>query len=307
VQVEFFSIGFSAGDTLRFQHRLDGARDWSPPSEERALQFSALGPGRHVLQVRAVNADGALSAAPASVELTVLPTLWQRGSVRALLLALAAAGLFALHQYRLRHALALERVRTRIASDLHDDIGASLSQISILTELARRQLSPEGGAALPLERIASSARELVDAMSDIVWAVDPRRDRLGDLFQRMRRFASDTLAARDIALAFEAPENEAGRPLGADFRRQVLLVFKEAVNNVARHSGCRNAAVRARLEDGALTLELSDDGRGFDASAVFDGHGLQSMRERAGALGGTIEIDSRPGHGARLRLRAPLA
>jgi signal transduction histidine kinase len=122
----------------------------------------------------------------------------------------------------------------------------------------------------------------------------------------MRRFASDTLAARDIALTFEAPESEAGRPLGADFRRQVLLIFKEAVHNVARHSGCRNAALHARLEDGALTLALSDDGRGFDATAVFDGHGLQSMRERAGALGGTIEIDSTPGHGARLRLRAPL-
>jgi ligand-binding sensor domain-containing protein/signal transduction histidine kinase len=306
VQIEFFSVGFAAGETLSFQQRLDGAGEWSPPSQERAIQFSALGPGRHLVQVRAINADGVPSAQPALVELTVLPTLWQRGSVRALLGLLGAAALYAVHRYRLRHALALERVRTRIASDLHDDIGASLSQISILTELARRELPPGAGPAGPLDRIAESSRELVDAMSDIVWAVDPRRDRLGDLFHRMRRFASDTLAARDIELRFLAPEREGGRVLGADARRQVLLIFKEAVNNVARHAACRSASVAIALEDGWLSVGLSDDGRGFDPDAASDGHGLHSMRQRARALGGTLEIHSAAGRGTRLQLRAPL-
>jgi signal transduction histidine kinase len=123
----------------------------------------------------------------------------------------------------------------------------------------------------------------------------------------MRRFASDILTARDIAVSFEAPEEEGGRAMGADARRHVLLIFKEGVNNVARHSGCRKAAVDIQLRDRVLTVRLSDDGRGFDPSAAPAGHGLGSMRERARALGGTLEIVSAPGAGAELRLRVPLA
>ena len=125
-----------------------------------------------------------------------------------LMLGLAA---YAFHRYRLGRVLELEPVGARIATDLHDDIGASLSQIAILSEVVGHQIeNADPAVGKPLSRIAASSRELVDSMSDIVWAVNPKRDRLRDVIQRMRRFASDTLSSKEIAFTFEAPDSSSG-------------------------------------------------------------------------------------------------
>jgi signal transduction histidine kinase len=203
--------------------------------------------------------------------------------------------------------LALERVRTRIATDLHDDIGASLSQIAILSEVVRQRVhAADAHVNEPLAQIASASRELVDTMSDIVWAVNPKRDRLSDLTQRMRRHASDLFTARDIQFTFTAPDAQQDISLGADTRREVFLIFKEGVNNIARHSGCTAAEVEFRAVGGALELTLRDDGSGFDLAAESDGNGLDSMRRRASKLGGALDISTGNGHGTTVRLKAPL-
>lgn len=161
------------------------------------------------------------------------------------------------------------------------------------------------GAAELLERIGTLSRESVDAMGDIVWAVDPRKDRLGNLVQRMRRLAADRLAASDIELRFEAEHHE-DLPIGADARRQVFLVFKEGLNNALRHSGCRTVTVELRSAEGHLALQVRDDGRGFDPRDVRHGHGVDSMRRRAESLGGRFDLVSREGGGTTLTLRVPL-
>lgn len=158
----------------------------------------------------------------------------------------------------------------------------------------------------PLSRIAASSRELIDSMSDIVWAVNPKRDRLRDVVQRMRRFASDTLSARDIELSFSAPHSETDLRLGADTRRQVYLVFKESENNAVRHSGCRRVEIDLQKSAGLLTLSIHDDGKGFDPATDSDGNGLASIRRRAEELAGILRIDSAPGHGTMVWLQVPL-
>jgi len=141
------------------------------------------------------------ASTPLVVPFVVLAPVWQRGWFQLMLAGALALLAFGLHRYRLQRFLQVERVRMRIATDLHDDIGSSLSQIAILSELAR---AGDGKAALShLERIAEIARELVDSMSDIVWAINPRRDRVGDLTQRMRRYAGDVCSARQIEFSFE--------------------------------------------------------------------------------------------------------
>jgi len=199
-------------------------------------------------------------------------------------------------------------MRTRIATDLHDDIGASLSQIAILSEVARHQL---GGDRAPVEEslsvIAGGSRELVESMSDIVWAIDPNKDRLGDLTQRMRRFASDTFTARNIAFRFDAPVEERNMDLGVDVRRQVYLIFKESVNNLARHSGCSEADVELAIEGDCLLLKVADNGKGFGQDRTSDGHGLPSLQDRAKHLGGTLEVTSQRGQGTTVLLRVPIA
>ena len=195
----------------------------------------------------------------------------------------------------------MERLRTRIATDLHDDIGASLTQISILTELARR-----GSAPQVLSDIANIARGLVSDMSDIVWAVNPRHDRFEGLVHRMRRFSSDVLGGADIDLVFETGGLPAGVAVPLDARRPFYLVLKEAVNNVARHSGARKAAIRLEVIHGALKLTVTDDGRGFDPSRSHSGEGLVSVARRMREVGGTAAWESHPGGGTRFTAVLPL-
>ena len=214
---------------------------------------------------------------------------------------LAAEALQRSREERLRE---LELVRQRIATDLHDDIGSSLTQISIMSEVAQNRRTGDNTPALSM--IANSSRELIDAMSDIVWAINPKKDHLSDLKQRMRRFAADVLTARNVDLDFRAPAEDNDVELGANIRREVFLIFKETVNNMIKHSGLTRAEIEFRIADGNLVLRVGDNGKGFDTGSESDGHGLMSMRERTAALGGTMEIASEPGLGTTVTLIAPL-
>jgi two-component system, LuxR family, sensor kinase FixL len=202
----------------------------------------------------------------------------------------------------------IEQVRKRIATDLHDDIGSSLTQISILSEVARRGLArDESSHREPLSMIASASRELIDSMSDIVWAINPQKDQLSDLTQRMRLFASDILTARNIKFRFSAPGADQDVRIGANMRREVFLIFKESVNNLVRHSGCTEAEIEFHIEDEWLALRVSDNGAGFDLSRQSDGHGLMSMRERARDSGGDFEVLSGKGDGTTVKLKLPFS
>lgn len=308
LQISFFGLGFSVSDRLRYQYRLDGTdQDWSEPTDQRSVILANLSPGTYSFLVRAVNADGISSDAPAAISFRILPPLWQRWWFLALAVLSITAIIYVMYRYRLRQLLEVERVRMRIATDLHDDIGSSLSQIALLSEVIRQQGSKNDPQTTErLIKIARVSRELVDSMSDIVWAINPNRDRVSDLTHRMRRFASDTLTARDIKVRFRAPESDGGIKLGANTRREVFLVFKEAINNIARHSGCGVVDIQVEASSGSMMLQLSDDGKGFAPAAESDGHGLASMRARAESLGGSLEILSGNGQGTTLTLRCPV-
>jgi signal transduction histidine kinase len=257
--------------------------------------------------VRAVTQDGKTSERPAVIQFRILPPIWQRWwfvSLAAMLVGLAA---YRFYRYRVARLIELERVRTRIATDLHDDIGSNLSRIAILSEVATQQVDKADAPVIePLSLIAATSRELVDAMSDIVWAINPDKDHIGDLAQRMRRFASDVFTARNIAFHFLAPSAEAFLKVSADVRRQVFLIFKESVNNAVRHSACTEVNIALRLEGSWLSLTFEDNGKGFDAACVSDGNGLTNMASRAKSLGGTLKIVSNAGAGTAVTLKAPL-
>jgi len=159
----------------------------------------------------------------------------------------------------------------------------------------------------PLAVIATASRDLVDSMSDIVWAINPNKDHLRDLIQRMRRFASDLFTARKIEFTFAASAEDQALTIGADLRRQVFLIFKEAVNNVARHSACTEAQIEMNIENRSLTIKVADNGQGFDPAQLSEGHGLASMRARAQELGGELQIISNDGPGTTILLNVPLS
>lgn len=210
----------------------------------------------------------------------------------------------------------LQRVRSRIATDLHDDIGSSLTQIAVLSEVARGQASTmhADGITTPLERIKNVSRELVAVMSDIVWAINPQKDYLNDLVQRMRRFGSDVLSGKGIGFEFNAPEMEDSIELGANIRREVFAIYKESVNNAAKYSNCSKVTTSFAIGADSLTMKVSDDGDGFDTSVILSddfrpemgGNGLVSIRRRAVELGGMCDIRSAPGEGTTISLTVPL-
>jgi ligand-binding sensor domain-containing protein/signal transduction histidine kinase len=302
IQIEFASLNFAPGDLIKYQYKLEGAEsDWSTPSELRVVNYPSIPPGRYRFLVRAVNADGVVSPAAATVSWRILPPVWVRWWFLTICGLVALYILFMAYRYRVRQLLELERLRTRIATDLHDDIGASLTQIAIMTELVGKDCA-NVPAAEPLARIAEVSRDLVDSMSDIVWAINPQRDNLGDLAFRMQRFANDVLGA-GVELDFQIPEEWGDTRLQADVRREVFLIFKEGINNIVKHSSCTHVQIRVSLEGTRLVMELEDDGEGFQPEeSDGHGHGLASMSERARRLGGNLEVRSVPGKGTLLRL-----
>ena len=304
LQFDFAGLSYSPGNVLRYQYRL---RDdpWSAPIESRSVHYGALAPGQYRFAVRAIDSDGEASTAPATVEFRVSPPLWRRAWFQGMLMAVALAGIVWVQRVRTARLVEIERVRTRIATDLHDDIGSTLSQISILSEVAH-QRAAGGKSDEPIERIGTLSRELLDSISDIVWAIQPHKDHLSDLKQRMRRFATDVLSARDVETHWSVTDSARDLELNPELRRQVYLIFKESVNNIARHSRATEAHISLRVVERHLALEVSDNGCGFERRDRDDGNGLRSMKLRAIRLGGELQVRSDGGQGTTVVLRAPL-
>ena len=307
LSLDFVGLGASVGDELRYQYRLEGAdSDWSPPTAQRTVNYAQLASGHYKFLVRAVNSDGASSVQFATVSFTILPHIYQRWWFLTLAGVLLISIGYAGYRSRTARLLGIERVRTRIAADLHDDIGANLTRIAILSEVAHQQLQDaHPSAAAPLSSIARISRESAASMSDIVWAVNPRRDSLLDLVLRMRSFANEVLAGRQIEFQFVAPDRELSQKLGAELRRDVFLIFKEALNNAVRHSSCTQVVIELRLDQYALSLVVRDDGCGFVPSGSSEGHGLVSMKRRAMSVGGELTLQSLEGEGTKVSLNVP--
>jgi ligand-binding sensor domain-containing protein/two-component sensor histidine kinase len=304
VQIDFNGLGFHSDD-VRYQYMLEGADpNWNEPTDQRTVNYASLSPGSYRFLVRAVTTDGVAGFAPASVDFRIMPPLWLRWWCLLPEAALAGSAIYGLYRYRLGRLLELEHIRMRIATDLHDDIGASLAQVALLSEVVGQKIQGDRQVRAPLQQIGDISRQLVDSMSDIVWSINPKRDTVGDLTQRMRIFASDVFPARHIALHFRAPDAGEDLKLAIEARRQVFLIFKESANNIIRHAGCSETEIDFRIEGNWLVLRLSDNGKGFACQRAPTGHGLISMAERARNLGGEFLVSSDE-RGTTVILRIP--
>ncbi len=304
IEFTFASPQFHGSEERRYQYRLEGAgsAEWSPLSRSRSVNFASLAPGSYRFVVRAED-----SSALSSVAFRIMPPFWLSWWFRVLLVSLVAAAIYLLFRYRMRAALEHERLRVRIATDLHDDIGSSLSRIAIWSDVAAREME-RGAEAVSqsLKRIGEVSREAIDSMSDIVWAVNPKFDRLTDLATRMRRYVSDLSAGADIPILFETKGVDSGAAIGHELRRDLFLVLKEALNNALRHSNCEKCAAMLSVDSRYVTVEVVDNGQGFDTQSPKRGNGLDNMARRAERLGGTMRIDSAAGRGTRVEIRVPL-
>lgn len=240
-------------------------------------------------------------------------TVWW---ITLVLVAAGAAAIFGgvyLYRNRLGQLVEIERVRRAIARDLHDDLGSSLSRISILTEVAKRKQKQGDDIGELLDQVGSSARELIDALSDSIWAIDPKRDDLKSFATRLRRFAGDLLEAQGIRCEIVLAEAATNTRITSERRRHLYLLIKEAVNNAAKHASARRVVVELVLQgSGSLLVEVKDDGAGFQPGQYWAkgsaevGRGLRTMLQRAHALGGRLDFDTGIGSGTCVRVFLPL-
>jgi signal transduction histidine kinase len=290
--------------------------------------YSFVPPGHYSFQVIACNNDGIWNETGVARAFTVLPYFWQTWwfhILGGLSTVLAASGLVwfvtrrRMHRRleRLERQQVVERERARIARDIHDDLGASLTRISMLSQAGHGETDPNGAVAANLERIFGTAREMTSALDEIVWAVNPRHDRLDSLANYLSRFALDFLRASEIRCRLEVPLELPKLTVAAEVRHSLFLAFKEALHNVVKHAAAGEVQVELKLAGGSLRLRVSDNGHGFSAGLESAagllnpdrrrrGNGLANMQQRLADIGGTCEIHSAPGQGTEVSFSLPL-
>ena len=317
LEIRYTLAQLSAPERLRFRYRLSGLGSgaWVDADHQRTALFTYLPPGDYRFEVAAAGADGPWLPTTASFTFTVRAAWWETSWFRAgvgLLGALALAALVWLAVKRrmrarmrtLEQESALERERTRIARDIHDELGANLTQIAGMGELAR--LDPPGAVAGHIDGIVSIARGTVSSLDEIVWAINPRYDTLFALTEYLGKFAIEFLSSAGIACEVDSPSDLPARPLGSSMRHHLFVVVKETLNNVVKHAGARAVKLKIEVADGVLRVVVSDDGRGFTVgSEPEDSNGIRNLRERMTEAGGAYRIDSRIGEGARVTVELP--
>jgi signal transduction histidine kinase len=318
-EFRFTGLSLTTPEKVRFKYRLGGQENkWVDAGSRRVIHYGYLAPGEYQFQVTACNNDGVWNEAGATLALTILPYFWQttwfRVSVAALLVALTAVAAQQISTRRLRLKLrraeqerALERERTRIARDIHDDLGARLTKIGMLTAQAERQSQPGAGSPPQLREIALTAREMVEAMDATVWAVNPRNDTFNHLANYLVHYAEEFFRHSDVLLRLELPAELPDWPLSADVRHNVFLVIKEALNNVARHAAASEVRLELSLTDATLRIAVRDNGRGFNPSEPRRrGNGLHNMEQRLRLLGGRLRVEGAPAAGVCVTLELEL-
>lgn len=329
IEIKLAALNFSAPEKVRLRYRLEGLEDdWVDIGHQRSIHFSYLPPGRYRLHVAASNRDGYWNELGDRLDIVARPHFWQSWPVQLFAVA-AGAGLVAflvrarvLRRTRLRMAdlerrHAVERERTRIAQDLHDDLGVSLTRLHLLSQTAQAGLADPVATRGHLAGIRAATVEITRAMDEIVWAANPRHDTFESLVAYLARFTQETLSSAGLRCRLDLPLDIPDLPLTAEFRHNLFLACKESLHNALRHALATEVLLSLRCDTpaGMLLVTITDNGRGFTPPTGDDGpvrpgesrgNGLRNLRQRLLALGGRVVWDSAPGKGASVRLEVPL-
>jgi len=309
---EFAALDFSSPEKNHFRYKMSGFdHDWVDGGNRHEATYTNLDPGTYTFSVLAANSSGVWNNTGASIKIVILTPWFRSWWFYSLIVLVAAGALYALYRYRVKQLLRLQTIRNRIASDLHDEIGSTLSSISIYSDVIAEEMkesSPEARAIA--QRISASTTKMMESMSDIVWTINPRNDRFTNILSRMQSFASELLEAKNATLHFHVDERVKQLKLGMEARKNFYLVFKESVNNIAKYANAKNVWIEIGMVNEELHLSIRDDGTGFDAEKVFlsasrNGNGLINMKERTESLSGTFSILSSPELGTQIEMRFP--
>ena len=303
ISFDFVSFDFTNADKNLYQYKLEGFdKAWIQSGTQHSATYTNLNPGTYTFYVKGSNSDGIWNEVGTSIQLRILPPWYMTWWFRTIVIIVIFSAGYSFYRYRLSHALKLQAVRNRIASDLHDEIGSTLSSISIYSNVVQKRTKDAVPEVITyLQRINNNISNVMESMSDIVWAINAHNDRFENIFIRMRETAAEILEAKQYALHFSFDENLNNEKLNMEERKHFYLLFKEAVNNIAKYAEGKNVWIILAKRDNAVEMTIKDDGRGF-VTGVRKGNGMHTMHERAKKLRGNLTITSFPEEGTSVQL-----
>ncbi|MBL7844073.1 MAG: hypothetical protein JNK44_09435 [Cyclobacteriaceae bacterium] len=305
----FFSLSFTAfhfqnPSQVSYRYRLRGfSDDWVETGATNFVSFTSLNPGFYTLEVMATTNPQVWGSNLATIKIDVLPPFWRTWWFMAGVLGVMGVLLYGAHQYRVNQKLQLERLRTKIASDLHDEVGSSLTRISIYSDLLDNGVD-DSEKKNYLTNIKETSREVVSTMSDIVWSVDNRSDRLGDLLLRMKDFAVQLLSPKNIEFEFVVDVSDDKILLSPQVKQNLYLIYKEALHNIVKHAQAKHVSIRVEQSVRKIAMQITDDGVGFLEDEGKKGNGLRSMKKRATDI--YAQLDMKMEKGTSIHLNYPI-
>lgn len=301
LEIRFTALNFTNAEQNRFRYILHGHDLVENDGGTTAVaRYSQLRPGRYRFKVKGSNNDGIWNEEGASLSIVIHPPFWQSFWGRGILLLALLAVATGAYRFRVSQLLEVERLRWRIAADLHDDLSSDLSGISLAASLLMRRGLSTRVEVERLSEIERISRSMVDRLRDVVWCVNPEHDSFDAVVRRMRSVVEAMLV--DIPYDIEVAAPSAGSTLPMSCRRNLLLIFKEALHNVCRHSAATRVVIELSVREQGLTLEIRDNGIGFEPGVSGNGHGIRNIVQRAKDIGAQLEISSSSGEGTCLRL-----
>jgi signal transduction histidine kinase len=306
--IYFSSLSYMQRDKLTYYYRLQGRdKNWIKANKWDYENYSLLPPGKYVFQVYCENIEGLRSKNITELNIYIRPPFWRSLWFISSVLFLLALLIYYFHNERVKRLLAVEKIRNKVARDLHDDMGSTLSTINILTSMAKTKLVTDPVRTTDyLGKISDNSERMMEAMDDIVWSIKPSNDSMQKITARMREFATNVLEAKEIELEFNVAEEVYDVKLDMEARRDFFLVFKEAVNNAAKYSKATMVDILIRMKNKKLQFEIKDNGVGFDVAGADGGNGMGNMKKRAEAMAGQLSIVSEKGAGTTVTLKIPV-
>ncbi|NJM26792.1 MAG: hypothetical protein HC859_16275, partial [Bacteroidia bacterium] len=293
--VKFGGIEFSTPEKVRYAYRLVGYdKDWNYVNTRREAFYTNLDPGTYRFEIKTANADGIWSSEQTKFAININPPFWKTWWFMSLAVAAIVSMVYAAHRYRLEQSLKVERLRNKIASDLHDEVGSSLTRISIYSELVQNGVEEKEKRAY-LKSISDLSRDVVSTMSDIVWSIDNRNDKMGALMIRMKDFAIEVLQAKHIDVTFAIHEIDEHKSLDPAVQQNLYLIFKESVNNIVKHSKATAVTIDLHHNSKGFKLVIHDNGVGIRPDSTSTGHGLRNIQRRAEAIQALFLMENRDG------------
>ncbi|MEO6130584.1 MAG: two-component regulator propeller domain-containing protein [Saprospiraceae bacterium] len=303
IRIEYAAMDWLHPTRTKYFYRIEGineADEWIE-NNQAVITLTGLKPGQYLLRLYALNGDGKKSR-ELNLPILLHPPFWQRWWF-IVLCALGIMGIgYAIYHNRIGQLKKIQAMRKSISTNLHDDIGASLSNIHILTVLTGKNIRNEAEATSYITKAGDEIQRISEALSDIVWNISPRYDDLDKLFVRMKRYAADMLEGKNIMAHLEFPDMTGGHVMKMDQRRDFYLIFKESVNNLVKYSDATEASIRVEMDHQVVRMLIHDNGKGYDKMSTPDGNGIINMKQRAEKWKSKLDINSTPEKGTRIHL-----